>query len=76
MTPPRITPASGSHPSSSPATRPGTKLATKSTPATGRVARSPAVSSSGEYSIPSINSSSTTPISAPTSMKSSAVITG
>lgn len=76
VTPASATAATGPHPSSSAATAPGTALRTKSTTPEGYWARRLPTSSEALYSSPSSRRSRTTPISAPTEMKSSLADSG
>jgi hypothetical protein len=76
VTPPRNDAGTGSHPSRRPATNPGVKFSTRSSPPTSAVDRSDATSSLAEYSSPSEKRSRMRPISAPAAMNSSAVTSG
>jgi len=69
--PPSRTAATGFHLSRSPVIRPGVKFSRKSAPPAGRPRRRLDISSSPSHSRPSIKSRSSTPISAPVSMKCS-----
>jgi hypothetical protein len=60
----------------SPATNPGVKFSSRSSPPMSAVERRDSTSSLAEYSSPSENSSRIKPISAPASMNSSAVTKG
>ncbi len=76
VTPPRTTAASGPQPSRNAAATPGRALSVRSSAPVGACRRRPSISSCAVYSRPSVSSSRTTPISAPTSMNSSLAPSG
>ena len=76
VTPPSSTAAVGSHPSITPATTPGVKLAAASVNPGTRLVRRPWRSSSALYSKPRVNNSSSTPISATSRMNSALTSSG
>lgn len=76
VTPASTTAATGPHPSSSAAAAPGSALSRKSTAPAGYWALRLVTRSAAVYSRPSINSSRTTPISAPVATNSSLALSG